>query len=423
MSSRKQRRRVQVTETATPKQPKQPGRLCKTCGTRHGPPTGKHCRVDLQGESTPRLRASRPSAVSPSRQNETVEDRLQSPGGNSPTRETVMLPPVGQPGTTRDSLNLLATTVSSLATSMKAIQGELAEIRAEKINASWQHMQDLSMQEINNPTSSPKQKSSPRQKSNNDIPVTVTQLRASADNQRKAATQQASFQRQAEEDHSQGELFSKNLKSGRERVGGSDHKLIYVRWPQEAVFIGPDRLRVKYDELSQSEWTAGLTAIAAEEPNVTIQMNMLAYLSALLKDVCDFSFKAGRGAHALVCTLLEEGRLNWLDLSAIQKVRENYTYRALATGSPVVEKVHSAPSARQSSSSNAKANRGTARRRVCRNFNNGNCSHDTGHLNNGFVYDHFCTFCATKGLKRGHPEQACRIKSKAEDKANGISPS
>lgn len=419
MSSRQQRRKVQVTEVATPKQPKQPGRLCKTCGSRHGPPTGKHCRADLQGDSLTRSRASRPSAVSPSssRQSETLEDRLQSPGGNSPTRASVMLPPVGHPGTVRDSLNLLATTVSSLATSMKSMQGELAEIRAEKVNSSWQHVQDLSMQEMNNLTSSPKQRPT------NEVPVTVTQLRASADNQKRAATQQSGFQKQAEEDNTQGELFSKNLKSGRERVGGSDHKLIYIRWPQEAVFIGPDRLRVKYDDLSESEWTAGLTAIAAEEPNVTIQMNMIAYLASLLKDVCDFGFKAGRGAHALVCTLLEEGRLNWLDLSAVQKVRENYTYRALATGSPVAEKGQIASNARQSSSSGTKANRGTAKRRICRNFNNGNCSRDTGHLNNGFFYDHFCTFCATKGSKRGHSEQACRNKDKTEGKANGISPS
>ena len=28
-----------------------------------------------------------------------------------------------------------------------------------------------------------------------------------------------------------------NVKSGRDRDGGSDNKLIYIRWPQEAVFI------------------------------------------------------------------------------------------------------------------------------------------------------------------------------------------
>ena len=63
-----------------------------------------------------------------------------------------------------------------------------------------------------------------------------------------------------------------------------------------------------------------MTAIAADEPNVAVQKNMLAYLASLLQDVCDYSFPAGRGAHALVLSFMEEGCLNWLDLSAIQKV-------------------------------------------------------------------------------------------------------
>ena len=90
-----------------------------------------------------------------------------------------------------------------------------------------------------------------------------------------------------------------------------------VRWPQEAVFICPDRKRVRYDELSQGQWTAGLTAIAAEEPNVAVQKNILKYLASLLQEVCDYSFPVGRGAHALVLSFIEEGRLNWLDLFAV----------------------------------------------------------------------------------------------------------
>ena len=75
----------------------------------------------------------------------------------------------------------------------------------------------------------------------------------------------------------------------------ADHQRIYVRWPQEACFIGPNRRRVKYDQLTQSQWTAGLTTLAAEEPNPVIQKNMFLYLSALLRDVCDFSVKSALG--------------------------------------------------------------------------------------------------------------------------------
>ena len=82
------------------------------------------------------------------------------------------------------------------------------------------------------------------------------------------------------------------LKTGRDRIGGANHRLIYVKWPQDDVCIGPDRKRVRYDELSQGQWTAGLTAIAAEEPNVAVQKNMLTYLVSLLQDLCNYSFPA-----------------------------------------------------------------------------------------------------------------------------------
>ena len=100
------------------------------------------------------------------------------------------------------------------------------------------------------------------------------------------------------------------------------------------MFIGPDRKRVRYDELSQGQWTASLTAIAAEEPNVAVQKNMLTYLASLLQDLCDYGFPAGGCPHALVCSFIEEGRLNWLNLSAVQKVCESYSYRAHTVGSP-----------------------------------------------------------------------------------------
>ena len=72
-----------------------------------------------------------------------------------------------------------------------------------------------------------------------------------------------------------------------------------------------------------------MTAIAAEEPNVAVQKNMLAYLASLLQDVSDdYSFPVGRRAHALFLSFIEEGHLNWLDLSAVQKVCESYSSRA-----------------------------------------------------------------------------------------------
>ena len=144
----------------------------------------------------------------------------------------------------------------------------------------------------------------------------------------KAANQYAHLEGMAVEDPNQGESSSRlSLKSGRERTAGSDQKRIYVKWPQEACFIGPDRRRVKYNDLTQSQWTAGLTAIAAEEPNPAFQRNMLQYLAALHQDVVDFSFNVALGSHAIILSYLEEGRVTWDDLPLIQALRESYSYK------------------------------------------------------------------------------------------------
>ena len=308
-----------------------PGRMCNKCGVKHPPPTGAKCPAARVPQQTPSANATL------ARMAEQVSipgpPQLRVPSSGSPVGVPVERPSSGR--TTEQSMDLLANTVSAMATSMKAMQKELLELQTERANASWNHLQDMSMQSLNSMpdinvvpllNSSPTRQrpiaaSSPAQSQE---PVTLPELRSGA-NQRRAAVQQATMQKEAELDSGE-RLSSKILKTGRDRLGGADHKLIYVRWPQEAVFIGPDRERVRYDELSQEQWTAGLTAISAEEPNAAVQKNMLAYLAALLQDVCYYSFPAGRGAHALVLSYMEEGRLNWLDLSAIQKVCESYSY-------------------------------------------------------------------------------------------------
>ena len=68
---------------------------------------------------------------------------------------------------------------------------------------------------------------------------------------RRAADCQAEFQNILSHDI-QGDSTTLNVKSERDRVGGSDQKLIYIRWPQEAVLIGPERRCVRYADLNQT---------------------------------------------------------------------------------------------------------------------------------------------------------------------------
>ena len=159
-----------------------------------------------------------------------------------------------------------------------------------------------------------------------------------------------------------------------------EHSNVYVCWPQQCVFIGADRRRVKYEELTQSQWTAGLTTMAAQETNPLIQRNMLTFIASLLQDVCDVGFAVGRGALALILVMMEESRLSWLDLVAFQEVRDKYCYRSVVAPSSS-QSAHSMSFSNQNSK--PKAVRG-AQRRICKNFNSGSCSHASSHVTGGF---------------------------------------
>ena len=56
----------------------------------------------------------------------------------------------------------------------------------------------------------------------------------------------------------------------RDRMGGEDYRMTYVCWPQEACFIGQDRHRVCYDELSHPQWSADIAYIVSTESNFRV---------------------------------------------------------------------------------------------------------------------------------------------------------
>ena len=72
------------------------------------------------------------------------------------------------------------------------------------------------------------------------------------------------------------------------------------------MFIGPRRIRVRYDELTQAQRTAVINAIASEEKKTVVQRNMFSFLASILQDVCVFGFKSCLGGHALILLNLED---------------------------------------------------------------------------------------------------------------------
>lgn len=76
--------------------------------------------------------------------------------------------------------------------------------------------------------------------------------------------------------------------------------------PKQSIKSG----HVRYDDLTQFQWTSGLTAIAAEETNPEVQRNVFKYLAYLHQDVCDYGLQSAMGSHAIMLSYLEEGRSN-----------------------------------------------------------------------------------------------------------------
>ena len=121
---------------------------------------------------------------------------------------------------------------------------------------------------------------------------------------------------------------------------------------------------VKYEELNQAQWTAGLATMAAQERDTVVQRNMFVFVPSILQDICDYGFAAGRGALALILTMMEASRLSWLDLAPVQAVREKYSYRSIVASSSQSD--HS--TSFHSQGNKPKIARG-GQHRICRNFN------------------------------------------------------
>ena len=148
--------------------------------------------------------------------------------------------------------------------------------------------------------------------------------------------------------------------------------------------------------------------MAAEEPNPAIQINMFKFLSSLHQDVCGYSFVAAKGAFCLILCQIEENKVFWGHLPAIQALRGNYICRS--------QVVRTTPDVEQTRNT-----RGNERSRVCKMFNIGTCTKDESHFNNRIMYKHHCNFCSQNGLKYSHTEIECKKKhnSKVNSKGDG----
>ena len=160
-------------------------------------------------------------------------------------------------------MNLLADNLVLLRKEMANLRSEVKVLRQDKQSGhsdSWMELQGVHNASLNTvahndilSVSPPRVAPLPRQtRSQPDtlvqpVPVTINTLRTNEDGRRRAAAQYSQLERESSIANCSGELNmgKRSVKSGRERTGGDDARCIYVKWPQEACFIGPERKRVR----------------------------------------------------------------------------------------------------------------------------------------------------------------------------------
>ena len=203
----------------------------------------------------------------------------------------------------------------------------------------------------------------------------------------------------------------KTVKSGRDRVGGDDTNRVYVPWPQEFVYVGPNRQRVKYDELSQAQFTTGLLKIIEEEKNIGIQVNMIKLCAHIHQSIVDYSFLPVRGAYAVCLSAIEDGRVTWDEYEKLLELHKQYLTK---TDTRI-------PSSSVAHSSNNPSNLSDGvQTRLCRNYNQGRCTLSHGHIHSGVAYSHLCSFCMKQGNLFPHTEQACKKRANTNRNDNRL---
>jgi hypothetical protein len=154
--------------------------------------------------------------------------------------------------------------------------------------------------------------------------------------------------------------------------------------------------------------------------NNKVKDNMITHLKHVFQDSMAYGFRRAKGAHAEVLNeIMEMGKINWLDASAIAEIRKTHTQKPI-TAEELQEKHTEVKSnegrdiGQRSGQYNRRENR--TRRlsneiggkktlyRICKNFNDDKCSHTGDHQQGHIIWRHACPICKLNG----HRQTECR---------------
>ena len=166
-----------------------------------------------------------------------------------------------------------------------------------------------------------------------------------------------------------------------------------VPWPHNYILTGNTKSRATYDNLSMSQWVAGICQIIREQSDLTVKNQMLDYISDLMEDSHDFVWQAAKGCHAVLLVKMEEGKVTWGDTNKIDRIRRAHTQKI------------------QSGQVSGAGNKKSVKSRTplpCRFYQKGTCGQSQDHENGGQSYLHVCSVCFKNGKSYSHPSKDCK---------------
>ena len=192
---------------------------------------------------------------------------------------------------------------------------------------------------------------------------------------------------------------TKTLKSGLLRSGDNAVRQ-EIAWPHHYCFPGPGGQLPEYKDLSPIQFFIGFLGCLQEEKSNTVRSNMIDYGRHLMQDAMETNWNTARHAHLVVLQDIERGKLSWRNPDQVDKVRIRNTARVImAKNTPQIHK--------QSKTS--------SKDKICEDYNDNNCTHQSDHVVNGLIHKHACQYCfAQVGRFCNHKLQDCLRKKTKE---------
>ena len=265
-------------------------------------------------------------------------------------------------------------------------------LRSSNTNRQF-HVQDTMSQPLTSQASADIPQSS-RDRDRDSIIPGVDVLRWNATVSQAVSSVLASYDAQIQSQVLQGKQASK--RSGRYNTTDTTTALPEYRWPNEGYHGSKGKKRVLYDDLSLPQWAVGQLTNVHQIQDPTLLRQALLQVILALRDATSLPWQAVRDAWSHSMHDIEEGHLTWAD--SIQWAINRLSASQIAMANSQI----------------ASQGQYQGQKKVCRYYNEGNCSHEGSHGQ----FRHNCAFCAKQGRNNTHPEIKCLFKQKGQDKVN-----